>query len=825
MLSKINQVLSHWSEGPLSRQFCCHQVLAEQPASTVPFPDWVLPPLVQGLSKRGIERLYNHQAESAAICQEGGDLVVATPTASGKTLCYNLPVFNELLSADEARALYLFPTKALARDQMEEARALAQEVEQARGRKGDSPPRAGAAATAREGASIGVAVYDGDTPPDQRRAARRRARIIASNPDMLHAAILPHHPSWAEFLSGLRYVVVDELHTYRGVFGSHMANVLRRLRRIAEFHGARPQFIATSATIANPEELASQLFGRPVQLISGSGAPTGKRHYLIYNPPVVDAALGLREGAMRSACRLVCDLVAAGVGTLVFCRSRLAVEVMVRELQDHLARLDTPDPGVKVVRGYRGGYLPDRRREVEHALRRGDTDVVVATSALELGIDIGGLDAVVMVGWPGSRAAAWQRAGRAGRRLEPSLAVLVASSEPVDQYVAADPAYLFGQAPEHARVNPDNPSVLIPHLKCAAAELPFASGESYGNCDAQGTVEVLDCLAGAGLLHKSARESFHYTGHPHPSSEVHLRGHLDENFLVVCDPDGQVIAEVDYNDAPLVLHDKAIYQLEGRQYEVLRLDHERRKAHVGLIHVDYYTDAMTHVRVRVLEQLEQQAGVASHGEVHVVNRVVGFKKIKLHTGENVGYGDVTQPEREMHTTAFWLTLPSERLLNLQHAPGELAAATLGAAQALHSVAALLLMSDARDIGRAVGDARSGWFAVTTARGRFGLPGDGSDLRGPTTPVIFLFDRYAGGTGLSDRLFEERCELISRARSTVELCGCRAGCPACIGPGGRDPNVRQLAGQLLGLAQAALLDDERNTALSTAPPLLAPGVAP
>ena len=727
--------------------------------------------------------------------------MVATPTASGKTLCYNLPVFEALIASEEARALYLFPTKALARDQVEEARALARAVE-----------RAGAP-------SLGIAVYDGDTPPDQRRAARRRARIIATNPDMLHAGILPHHPSWAAFFAGLRYVVVDELHTYRGVFGSHVANVLRRLSRVAELHGARPRFVATSATIANPEELAALLFGREVELIAESGAPTGERHYLIYNPPVVDPALGLREGATRSACRLICDLVQADIGTLVFCRSRLAVEVMVRELRDVL----TASGADRVsVRGYRGGYLPERRREVERALRRGETQVVVATSALELGIDIGSLDAVVLVGWPGSRAAAWQRAGRAGRRLDPSLAVLVASSEPVDQFVAADPGYLFGQAPEHARANPDNPSVLVPHLKCAAAELPFAAGEAYGSCDARATAEVLDCLAEAGLLHRGARGGHHYTGQPHPSAEVHLRGHLDENFLVVRQPDGAVVAEVDYQDAPQVLHDKAIYQLEGGQYEVLHLDHERRKAFVAAVDVDYYTDAMTHTRVRVLEALAQQARVAFHGEVHVVHRVVGFKKIKLHTGENVGYGDVTHPEREMHTTAFWLALPPEWVGQLERGSGEIAAATLGVAHALRSVAALLLMSDARDLGRAVGDARSGWFAVTSSRGRFALAPDGADLRGATAPVIFLFDRYAGGTGLSDRLFEERLELMTRARRTVERCGCRAGCPACIGPGGRDPRVRELAAALLRLAEQALRADGVSERVDLAP---APGIAP
>jgi len=808
----IEQVLDLWTQGPVGRHLCCHHVLSERAADAVPLPSWLSPALAAALRQRGVAQLYSHQARCAELVRAGQDVVVATPTASGKTLCYNLPVYHDLLVDPEARALYLFPTKALARDQVEEARSLASVI---------------------DGAPLGVAVYDGDTPVAQRRAARRRARIIATNPDMLHTAILPHHPGWAELFAGLRHIVVDELHTYRGVFGSHLANVLRRLLRIARFHGARPTFIATSATIANPEELARSLFGRPVQLVDRSGAPGGTRHFVIYNPPVVDPALGLREGAMRSACRLVRDLVKSGVSTLVFCRSRLAVEVMVRQLRDQLAlspraRGGEPLPerqGPRArdihceeshtpsVRGYRGGYLPDRRREVEHALRRGDTDVVVATNALELGIDIGSLDAVVMVGWPGSRAAAWQRAGRAGRRLAPSLAVLVSSSEPVDQFVASDPDYLFGQAPEHARVNPDNPSILVPHLKCAAAELPFAAGEAYGSCDGRETDEVLRCLAEAGLLHRSAA-GYHYTGHPHPSAEVHLRGHRDENFLVVQQPAGNVIAEVDYHDAPQVLHDKAIYQLEGRQYEVLHLDHEQRKAHAKQVQIDYYTDAMTHTRVRVLECHEQAAGVASCGEVHVVHRVVGFKKIKLHSGENIGYGDVSQPEREMHSTALWLTIPAGPLSRLQHSAGEVAAAALGAAHALHSVASLLLMSDARDLGRAVGDARSGWFAVSSAghAPHYGLPDDGSDIQGPTAPVVFLFDRYPGGTGLSERLFEERHQLVGRAGQTISRCGCRAGCPACIGPGG-GKQARQLAALLLQLCEQELRQAEEAPGLA------------
>jgi DEAD/DEAH box helicase domain-containing protein len=779
----IEQAIAHWMDSPVSRQLTCHRRIPGEEARFRPFPTWVTPQLVQALSRRGISQLYDHQWRCGEALQRGEDVVVATPTASGKTLCYNLPVFSELLSDPTACALYLFPTKALARDQVEEARGLAASI-------GDS-------------STIGVAVYDGDTPPDERRAARKRARILATNPEMLHCALLPHHPSWARFLAGLHFVVVDELHTYRGVFGSHLANVLRRLLRVARLHGGNPQFVATSATIANPAELAGQLFGRPVTLVEQSGAPRGERHFLLYNPPLIDPALGTRESYLKAAVKLTHDLVRASVSTLVFCRSRLTVEVMVRLLRDRMPGLDGLDleAGTARIRGYRGGYLPGRRREVEHALRRGETDVVVTTSALELGIDIGGLDAVVMVGWPGSRAATWQRAGRAGRRLDPSLALLVTSSDPVDQYVASDPDYLFGRPPEHARVNPDNPSILIPHLKCAAAELPFVADEHYGTLGPDDTAQVLACLAEAALLHQSGGQ-FHYTGHPYPANEVHLRGPLEENFLVVEQPGDRVIAEVDYKDATQVLHDDAIYQLEGRQYQVLGLDHDNHKAFVSRIEVDYYTDAMTHTRVRILEQLEHQGLVASTGEVHVVHRVVGFKKIKLHTSENVGYGEVQQPERQMHTTALWLNLPPHEVHRLSRSAPEIAEATLGAAYALHSTAALILMSDPRDLGRAVGDARSGWFAVSgrVTRGGYSTP---ETPPGPAiAPTIFIFDRYPGGTGLAERLFDRRLELLERTRRLLAACQCLGGCPGCIGPGSTR-EAKALALQLLELLDRVL----------------------
>lgn len=824
--ARIERLLEHWSATHADRHHSAHRQLEALPATTVPLPPTLDPRLKQALGRLGVSELYSHQARALEAAERGEDIVVATPTASGKTLCYNLPVIQTLLADPRARALYLFPTKALARDQVEAVRKLVGALD---------------AVSPEDPTGIGVAVYDGDTPPDQRRAARRHARVLATNPDMLHAGMLPHHPAWRELFSGLRYVVVDELHTYRGVFGSHVANVLRRLARIAAFHGAHPRFIATSATIGNPDELAAQLFGRPVTSVRQSGAPAGERHFVIYNPPIVDPALRVRESYLKAACRVTRDLVQHGLSTLVFCRSRLAVEVLVRYLRDALpvpprggVLVPGDDPANQTrVRGYRGGYLPDRRRGVEKALREGEPDVVVATSALELGIDIGSLDAVVIAGWPGSRAAAWQRAGRAGRRLGPSLTVMVASSEPVDQFVAEEPDYLFGQEPEHARIDADNVSILVPHVKCAAFELPFVDGDRYGDLEVAETDEVLVYLAEAELLHRSSR-GYHYVGGQYPANDFSLRGRLDENFLVVDaaptatpaaeesrPPEaGTVLAEVDYRDVPETLHPHAIYQLEGAQYLVERLDHEQHRAYVRRVEIDYYTSSLLNARLRVLEELERAEDVA-HGEIHVLRKVVGFKKIKLHTHENIGFGDVDQPEREMHTTAFWLTVPPDLTRDLQRSPAEVATATLALAQVLHSSAALLLMSDRSDLGHAVGDANAEWFTVAEGRrSPFSTPeqprwdGAPESAARPPTPTVFLYDMYPGGTGLAERLFDERARLLELASTRLSGCACEVGCPACMGPGGQ-PDVKQLATRLaLRLAERVAFAQRQSLGLET-----------
>ena len=506
-----------------------------RPARLSPIPDHVDPRLADALRARGVDTLYSHQAQALELLQKGGHCVVVTPTASGKTLCYNLPVLQALLADPAARALYLFPTKALAQDQLAELEGLARALPELR-----------------------IHTYDGDTPQDARRAVRARANLVLTNPDMLHAGILPHHTKWIALFQNLRYVILDELHTYRGVFGSHLANVLRRLHRVCRHYGSTPQFVCASATIANPQELAERLVGQPVTPVAESGAPAGERVLVFYNPPVVNPELGIRRPYLREAARLATPFLRHRVPTIVFAGSRLGQEVLLTALKASVERA----PGlVDVIRGYRGGYLPGRRREVERGLRAGEVLGVVSTNALELGIDIGHLDLAVLAGYPGTIASTWQQAGRAGRRSGLAAAVLVASSAPLDQFMVTHPDYFFGASPEHGLVNPDNPYILVSHLKCAAFELPFVTGEPFGD---QEVSDYLRVLADAGLLHETGGR-WHWTSETYPADHLSLRTVGSDNFVVLdtthrelrgqqIQKKRQVIAEVDWKSAFWMIH-------------------------------------------------------------------------------------------------------------------------------------------------------------------------------------------------------------------------------------------------------------------------------
>ena len=740
------------------------QVQPEAPGRYADLPPELEPRLAAALNARGVSRLYSHQREAWDHVRAGRHTVVVTPTASGKTLCYNLPVLHAALT-EGAKALYLFPTKALSQDQVAELTELSQ---------------AG-------GLGVRAFTFDGDTPGDARKAVRTRGDVVVTNPDMLHQGILPHHTKWAQFFEQLRYVVVDELHTYRGVFGAHVANVLRRLARVCRFYGSTPTFVLTSATIANPRELAERLVGAAVASVTESGAPRGRRHVLLWNPPVVSPDLGIRASARSQSARIARMAVKSGLKTIVFAQTRLMVEVLTKYLKDTFDRDPRRPPR---VRAYRGGYLPTERRATEKDLRAGAVDCVVATSALELGVDIGALDVCVLNGYPGTIAGTWQRLGRAGRRNRPSLGVLVASSQPLDQFLVREPEFLLGASPEHARIDPDQLLILLDHVRCAAFELPFADGETFGGRDVGA---LLAYLAEQQVLHHEGGR-WHWMADSYPANAVSLRSVAEGNFVVVDVTDGgkRVIAEVDYSGAAMTLYEGAIYMVQAQPWQVERLDWVGRKAFVRRTEADYYTDAIDYTRLKVLEEFEGRLSArarAAHGEVHLVRRVAGYKKIRYYTHENVGYGNVNLPDQELHTTAVWWTVSPDALEAAFPSRQQALDGFLGAAHAMHFVAAVLSMSEPRDLGRAVGDNESTWFATVGTGGRGELrafaTGDptaqGEVPAAPFRPTVFLYDNYPGGIGLSAPLFQQAGEVVNRARSLVAGCPCRSGCPACVGP--------------------------------------------
>ena len=778
-------------------------------ASFAPYPEGTDDRLISALRARGIEQLYTHQAEAFGHVLGGRNVVTITPTASGKTLCYNAPVLNAILQDSATRALYLFPTKALAQDQLAELHSLSEIT------------------TRGTDLEIGVFTYDGDTPSDARRAIRGKAHVVLSNPDMLHSGILPHHPRWAKLFENLRFVVIDELHAYRGVFGSHLGNILRRLQRICRHYGSDPVFICSSATIANPRELAEGLTGRRFELVEKNGAPRGEKFFLFVNPPVVNAQLGIRRSYLAEARRVALEFLRHNLQLILFAQSRLAVEILTTYLKD---AFHGPPGAADVVRGYRGGYLPNRRREIERGLREGQVRAVVSTNALELGIDIGALDVSVMAGYPGTIAATWQRAGRAGRRTTRSAAVLVASSAPIDQFIVRNPSYFFDASPEHALINPDNLHILLDHVKCAAFELPFRNDEQFGVEGRRDEVDlqaVLSVLAEEGFVHQ-ADGQWNWTNESYPADAVSLRSVSSDNFVVVDRTNGErVIGETDFTSGPATLHEKAIYILEGQLFQVERFDFDGRKAYLRAVDCDYYTDAITYTKVTILDTFESGSGmrdagseeiraeqpiprlpdpdpripdpaprlpasaaIRSHGEVHVVSRVVGFKKIKFYTNENVGSGELDLPEQQMHTSSYWLTIPANMMSSLPFAGDDRRDGVVGLAFAMKNIAQLLLMCDGHDIGLSVD---GGSLDRTTRTG--GIGGVPEALA--TEPNVFIYDNYPGGIGFSRPLYEMHALLLERTRELIAGCPCTSGCPSCVGPeGNTGPHAKQVAWRIL-----------------------------
>ena len=774
----------------MRRCFAAERSVAPRAGRFASLPADLSAELTQALAARGVKELYSHQREAIDAARAGGHVVVATPTASGKSLCFNVPVLDALARDASATALYLYPTKALSRDQEHGLLEL----------------------TRAAGLELPGAVFDGDTPGDARRATRERARMLLTNPDMLHAGILPSHARWASLFQGLRYVVLDELHTYRGVFGSHMAHVLGRLRRIAAFHGADPKFLCATATIGNPREHAARLLGvepEAVTLVDRSGAPAASREVYVYNPPVVNEELGVRASYVKQAVKLAADLVRARVPTIVFGPSRNSVEVMLKYLRAEVGDGVPPD----AIMGYRGGYLPETRRKVEAGLREGEILCVVATNALELGIDIGDLDAVICAGYPGSVAGTWQRFGRAGRRGSRSVAVLVCSSNPLDQYLAREPGVLLDAPAEEARIDPSNTEIVIQHLKCAAFEAPFtlaakgprearpepAVGESFLGLSVTDTRDALDYLAGHGLVH-AASGRYYWSGEAFPASSVSLRNVGWDNFVIVDMASDKTLAELDYRAAHTMLHEQAIYQHDADQYQVERLDFDNHKAFVRKVEPDYFTTALTYRSVLVIEERELgRLGAAKigFGDVKVLEKITGYKKIKFFTHENAGYGDVRLPDMQMHTTSFWLTLPETIVSGLGEPRALVVDALRGISVALETVASVALMCDPRDLGRTLGDGEEDGAP----------PGRDPHTRrtGGFEPTLFLFDSIPGGVGLAERIYERSAELVARTARLVAGCACKGGCPACVGPGDPDSVRKALALRLLRALEPSMLD--------------------
>jgi DEAD/DEAH box helicase domain-containing protein len=820
----VRTLLSHWrAEASVASNLAAWEEIPARQAQTASLPDALDPALAQALAKNGVSHLYTHQASAWEQAGSGRHVLVTAGTASGKSLCYNLPILDGLLRDPERRALYLFPTKALTQDQFSALERLLGPVE-------PRPP---------------VAIYDGDTPARDRPAIRRNARLLLTNPDMLHIGILPHHTDWAEFFHHLRYVVLDEAHVYRGVFGSHVANVLRRLRRIARFYGTELQFFLASATLANPQEFAGRLVEAPVALINDDGSGRGPKSFLIYNPPLLDPQLGLRRSALQESVRLADDLLAYGVQTILFGRSRRSVELILSYLREKAATTGVAGSAApEAIRGYRSGYLPRQRREIERGLRSGEVRAVVATNALELGIDIGGMGAAVLVGYPGTIAATRQQAGRAGRGQEASLAILVATADPIDQFLAAHPEYLFEGSVEHALINPDNLLVLLEHIRCAAFELPFQPGEGFGSVEPAQVSDFLEFLAQEGSLHASGGR-FYWMADQYPAQGVSLRSLTGEPILLQAweADQPQTIGLVDRGSAFRLAHPQAIYLHEAQSYLVEALDLEQNIARLAPLSSDYYTEPRSETTVELVEKRAEQpsaGALKAHGELLVTSRVTGFQKIRWYTHEVLGQLPLDLPPTELLTSGYWFTLDEAVVEQLResglwrndpndYGPGwdklrervrqrdgyrcqVCGAEEQDRAHAVHHKLPFRLFASAEQANRmdnlttlcanchrrveAAVRVRSGLaglaytlghlapFFLMCDTGDLGVHSDPQLAFADGKPAVVLYDQAPGGIGLSQRLFELHDELLSRAHELVAGCACSDGCPSCIGPGGQ-----------------------------------------
>jgi DEAD/DEAH box helicase domain-containing protein len=840
----LSKLLAYWKSDPqVGPNLVEWRILPSKLADTVPFPIGIHPILLEAFQLRGIHSLYTHQASSFENVKEGKNIVVVTGTASGKTLCYNLPVLDCLLQENNSTALYLFPTKALSQDQNAVLKSMLAQIN----------ARLDEQSAALETYSIGCAIYDGDTPVSVRSTLRKTARLVITNPDMLHTGILPHHTAWAEFFRGLRFVIMDEIHTYRGVFGSHVANVIRRLNRIARFYGATPQFILTSATIGNPRELGQRMINAPVTLIDNDGAEKGEKHFLIYNPPIIDKSLGLRRSAIQAGVSLAQDLLNNDLQTIVFSRARRTVEIILTYLRQQTGNLTKygyiqKENADEIIRGYRSGYLPGQRRNIEEGLRKGEVRVVVATNALELGIDIGSMEASLLVGYPGTIAATWQEAGRSGRGENASLALLVASPNPLDQYLAQHPQYFFSRSPEHGMINPENLLILLGHLRCAAFELPFQVGEVFGSVSSKDMQDMMDFLRAEGVIHRSGDKYF-WMADKYPAQNVSLRSASTETVLLQVPTEKemggkslQTIGEVDASSSIWMTHPGAVYMHEGAMYQVTDLDLERHIAILQPASLDYYTEPRQEVVVQQVDKAAEETvkgGVKAYGEIQVTSQVIGFRKIRWHTNETLGTENLSLPPSELLTTGYWLSLADETVGKLReerlwsNAPNDygptwprqrdLARARddfrcqmcgmpegekahhvhhkipfrmFESIEQANQLANLITLCNSchRKVETAV-RVRSGLAGLAFTLGNLaplflmcdigdlGIHSDQQSSLADGKPAVILYDLIPGGIGLSERLYEIHADLMCKGLELVEACGCEDGCPSCVGPGG------------------------------------------
>jgi DEAD/DEAH box helicase domain-containing protein len=705
--------------------------------------------------EKGIDQLFSHQAEAIHQILENNHVVVSTPTASGKTLIYNSVTLDALIRDPSSRSLYLFPTKALSRDQLSELFDLNRLM----------------------GDKLGLFTYDGDTPQNTRKAIRKKAQIVLTNPYMLHSGILPHHTKWVNLFENLKYVIIDELHYYTGIFGSHMGNIIRRLKRICDFYGVKPTFIMSSATISNPAELAEKIIEEDVFLIDTNGAPRGEKYLVFCNPPIVNKELGIRRSYVSIARQVTGLLLKNDLQVITFANSRLITEVLLTYLKNDFEK-KVSDAGK--IRGYRGGYLPQKRREIEQGLRKGEIKAVVSTNALELGIDIGSLDASVLASYPGSIASTWQRLGRAGRRAGKAIGVLVSSSLPIDQFIVNHPQYFTDKSPEMGRINPDNLSILIEHIKCAAFELPFVKGETFGK---ENLEEILNYLAENKILFQKADKWF-WTEQGYPADAVSINRVSSDNFVVVDRTETeQVIAEVDFSSALETLYPKAIYMLESEQYVVEEFDYQNRKAFVRKSNADYYTDSISYTKIKVLDIFDDTKADnfdIYYGDVHVFSQVVGFKKLKFFSNENIGAGDLQLPQQEMHSTAFWVSIKNHLLESINISSEEKIEAISGIAYLMRYICAVMLMCDTKDIGVTVEDNITKNEINQHSLKQISFIEDKDQLR-DFEPNIYIYDNYPNGIGFSEVLYEKAKEIFENILEAIELCNCERGCPSCVGP--------------------------------------------